>query len=174
MTDAMILAVDGDIHGHYTDNVCFERYQGQLYSDTEKDPILTYEDLEQQLEYCQAYIKSKINNLLYRLEWINGDLWAIHPDAQWIDELETYHLLPDDAIVYTIEHNLFYAIVYNDYSGLSDAEILMIENWCQNNDIQDLVSLGDIQLAECDINGLLCENLVVCYAEYNSDTQEVA
>ena len=119
-------------------------------------------------------LRIAIDRDFYRLEWINGDIWAIHPDAQRVGELETYCILPDDAIVYTIEHNTFYAIVYNDYSGLDDAVLSIIENWCQNNNIQDLISLGDTQLSECEINGLLCENLVVCYAVYNSDNQGVA
>ena len=94
MAYAMILAVDGDKRGHTTDKVCFERFKGQLFSDSEcKDPILTYQDLEQQLNYYEAYIKSEVNSLVYRLEYIDGSIWAIHPDAQWIDELETYHII---------------------------------------------------------------------------------
>ena len=48
------------------------------------------EDWCEWIDWMDDIYTMSLSDELYRVESIDGDIWGIHPDAQWDDEQETY------------------------------------------------------------------------------------
>jgi hypothetical protein len=84
-----------------------------------------------------AYLESELhvkhkNGELWRIEQHDGDIIAIHPDAEWNDYLNCYRLpRPDESILIIPEYVLCY-LFNGDQSSLTTDELAQCDRLCDD------------------------------------------
>lgn len=74
------------------------------------------------------YVKDD-DGLLWSL-YQEGDIWAIHPDAEWSDTLEAYYLRPANSVELELPESIEYYLTYgNDGGGYTDEDVAMFERF---------------------------------------------
>ena len=144
--EPMILVIDGDNHGHYGIDSLLESYYDRLVFDKHSyigKPPLPIDDYTREYrrdsrwcEYCdevsncidygQVSIKMS-KGITCGLQWIEGSIWAIRPDAVLCEEcdhnyyFDLDHYYPDGNYhEYVIANHYACAIINGDWSGLDD------------------------------------------------------
>lgn len=114
---------------NYRSNLCDWRGNPWLPGDLDylaSDDLGAWDDIE-------PYIRNDENGLIYRLDWREGDIIAIHPDAEWSDYLDEW-FIRGDAVEYQIPSWAMCYLVNGDNSGLTDHAIDMCDTWSDSED----------------------------------------
>lgn len=157
--DATILLVDG-LHGHNAVAQLRTHYADRLR--VVESPrgdylhVVDYSHIYEEIEEGSVYVRDN-EGTHYRVQFENGDIIAVHPDAEWCDTCECYHLVSGNVTRYQVLEALLPALMNGDMSGLTDLEASQlvsfedtetdgIENWHWSvfSDHYD-------EFAECDI-----------------------
>lgn len=117
--EAQNLLVDSH-HGIYCWQVLAERFplfrqNGEPISDTLKAELIDVdsEDYWDVVEYeCDEIYVRHESGLLYHIEQIEGDIWAIHPDAKWSETFENYYVVNGEDYEFTVPEIVPYFLEY--------------------------------------------------------------
>ena len=80
-------------------------------------------------QYCENIdwfcddVEITLGGLVYRVEQLDGDIFAIHPNAEWSEYLQEYRLVHPDEIRLTVPSHFIYWLVYGMEGGqITDEE----------------------------------------------------
>jgi hypothetical protein len=88
-------------------------------------------DYCENIEYMDKLNLSVLNDSgeYWRIEQVDGDIWAINPRAVWSDENEAYELPQADLFTVTMPAHWASALINMDYSGLSADDRTELNNF---------------------------------------------
>ena len=120
-----VLLVDG-IHGINAINCLMSEYKNRLYivesPRGEKLPLTDTSYIDEVITDGDLYARSNTGEF-WRVEFNDGDIIAVNPNAEWCDQCDRYELPLDDNItVYQVGAYFLAAIINGDLSGLTDRE----------------------------------------------------
>jgi len=117
--EVQTLLVDS-CHGIYAWKSLAERYplfreNGEPISDTLKAELIDVdaEDYLDVIEYeCDEIYVQHESGLFYHVQQLDGDIWAIHPDAQWSETFESYYVVGPNDLKFTVPAIVPYFLEY--------------------------------------------------------------
>ena len=123
--DSTILLVDG-IYGVNSVTKLVSEYETRLYivesPRGEKLPLTDTSYIDEVITDGDLYARSNTGEF-WRVEFNDGDIIAVHPDAEWCDRCGQYEMpLGDNVEVYRVGEHFLAALMNGDVSGLSDSE----------------------------------------------------
>lgn len=165
MTDeiASVLLVDG-LCGLNAIVALIREHRSRLYivesPRGEKLPLTDYNFLEEVIDDGDLYIKA-VNGEFWRVEFNDGDIIAVNQEAEWCEICERYEIPPGENVtVYQVEEYYLPAIINGDYSGLSDTEGGVLDNWIEaetqgmGSYHWECVPEHGSEFTDCDVTGL--------------------
>lgn len=104
----------------------------------------------------EVYVRANSDGTLYCLEWDDGAMWAVHPNAEYCPRDGIYKHGPDsDTVEYWIGEHYASAIFNGDSSGLSDEEWKRFERWHEGLD-KPIENYGiRDEFEACEITGMM-------------------
>jgi hypothetical protein len=174
MKEPMELLVDGNNHGQFSIDQFIDRYIdiAKFYVNIPVCPIDLHDHsfwLDRYNEQFRSYahevdecisageVSIIAKGIEWRVEWQDGDIWAIRPDAEWCENCDTYHLGPcsvvlDEQIDAIVAANVEYVETHTD-SGNAYLECCIAE--CDFDDrLKAFVDANDIDLRGIEIEEL--------------------
>jgi len=131
--EPMELLVDGH-HGIYcwqrlATLYAADRFELTFYDHTPALDILANglfdphtEDYCDNMDWFCDDVTIKLDGLTYTVEQIDGDIFAVHPDAEWNEYNESYRMTYPDEVKFTIPSLMTYWLVYGQCESINDAE----------------------------------------------------
>ena len=113
----------------YPDNLCDSAGNAISADDLAE---LAGDDGCEAFDWIEPHIRDDGSGVIHRIEWREGDLIAVHPDAEWSDYLDCMYLPEDSDIQYTLPDWSLCYLVNGDSSGLTDSETEQIDRYCES------------------------------------------
>ena len=113
---------------NYSENLC-DAVGKPLSADDMAD--LAGDEGMDAFDWIEPHIRDNDNGLIYCINWREGDLIAVHPDAEWSNYLACMFLPEDSDIRMTLPDWSLSYLVNGDASGLTDGEIKQIDRFCK-------------------------------------------
>lgn len=178
--DPQELLINGDIHGQHSQAKLIERYA--LYdccgndltdlprAESEYYDTQSYEEasdhFNDRIYACGVFTRLAGSDALWPVEWRDGSIWAIHPEAEWCDTCEQYYFgldyyYPGDACSeYLISKNFAVSLINDDPTCLDDEEYKALNDWVKDKGylIQSPgCACESTEFLKCEVTGLMAD-----------------
>lgn len=177
--EPMKLLVDSH-HGVYTYKVLAESYplfhdNGKPFTKSQVGTLLDVDDeyYWDDVEMLEPYVRDN-DGKLWRVESIEGDLFAIHPDAEWSDYLAAYYVADDCDVELELPESAEY---WREYGEGDDSEELEryfegFEPWKRAflDGFYQVIDRNEFS-ASCDVPGILAGSTITVLVDVKNWSQ---